>query len=264
MLFRSKEASEKKIAAIEKSQATNHVAQAKSGVAMVKAAEHALNLDPAPSPFTDAAKLTIGRANLSFSAAEITPDSSEVLRLQKMVEGLLSTNVALRAESSNILLKADSALAASESKQNALAAKLDAANAKLAAVNAENAGLADSWARILHWFWFAVWTIGIVFAVRIFGALIPPPYNSFVFLVDHIAGGFIGGILKLLPMAKVAAGVVSKDVHDLTERTLNKVVKAVEEVRAKGGEASTSLETALDYHADDATRANYVALKLKL
>ena len=51
---------------------------------------------------------------------------------------------------------------------------------------------------------------------------------------------------------------------DLTERTLNKVVKAVEEVRAKGGEASTSLETALDYHADDATRANYVALKLKL
>ena len=34
-----KEASEKKIAAIEKSQATNHVAQAKSGVAMVKAAQ---------------------------------------------------------------------------------------------------------------------------------------------------------------------------------------------------------------------------------
>ena len=251
------EAAAKKVEASTKAIASTNAAIAKVGAAYVKATEHALNLDPEPNRFTGAAKLTIGRASLSLDSAGVVPDSADVLALRRMVDGLLSTNAALRVESTNTLRKFDAALAASESRESALRSQLSTLQGKLDAVNAENASLADSWSRLVSIFKWSLWIIAGVFVLRILGGVLPPPYNSPFHIVDAVAGGVGRIVMGLLPKAREAAGVVTRGAHDLTEDTLRRVVSSVEAFKMKNPEAYESdlkplLGRKLDPDTDDA------------
>lgn len=222
------EAAQKKVETARTAIAATNLNVARVGAAYVKAADYALSLDPEPTRFTEAAKLSIGRATISLDSAGVIPDSADVLVLRRMVDGLLATNATLKAEATNILRKFDAALAVSESRETSLGAKLSALQSRLDAVNAENASLADTWTRLKSIFKWAVWALVAVFVLRVLGGVLPPPYNSPFHIVDAIAGGMGRVVMGVLPKAKEAAGVVARETHELTEDTLKRVVKSIE------------------------------------
>jgi hypothetical protein len=222
------EAAQKKVEAVAKAITETNAVVARMGAAYVKAADYALKLDPEPSPFSKAAQLTIGRAEIALDSAGVIPESSTVLELRRLVDGLLSTNAAMRIEATNILRRHDLAVANSEARESSLLTQLGALRVKLDAVNAENAALADTWTRIKSIFKWAAWLVVGVFVLRAVGGVLPPPYNSPFHIVDAIAGGVGRMVMGVLPKAKEAAGVVSRETHALTEDTLRRVVKSIE------------------------------------
>lgn len=253
-----------KVAAVEKKQGTNDLAQIKSGVAAVSAAQHALEQDKEPTRYSEVAKLTLDRAQMAFSAGGAVPDVREVIALQKMVDGLISTNKELHAAGEKAQKEWEARLVRTEARADSLAADKDVLVAKLEVVNTENAKLADTWFKIKSFFWWVVWIVGGLMVLRLVCAIIPPPYNSVGFILDYIAGGFGRMVVKVLPHSAEAAGVVP-------EKAFAAVVKGVGEFRnevkmAAAANGTTSLkwdeiQETLDGHMKDATEVGTANFK---
>lgn len=252
-------AAAKKVAAVEQRLETNRIAQARTGAGLADAALYALGKDPAPNLFADTAKLTLGRSMLAFQGADMTAGAQEVLFLRGMVDGLLATNAALRADGQKALALVDGRLARSEATANGLEAKLAMAEAKLDQVNALNAGLADSWATLRRWIRWGLFGLLAVVVVRIAGSVLPPPYNSVLFIVDYVVGGVARMAFSVLPQAKAAARVVAQDANDLAVGTATRMVAAIEAVKTKSPEVfEATVAPELRDQTDKDTHREYI------
>jgi len=232
--------------------ATNRMAQIKTGSGMADAALHAIRKDPAPSPYNDVAKMTLETSILAFQAADALPPSYEILRYRSMVDNLLSTNEVIKAQASNDLGKVQATLAASERREQTLSGDIAKLQFKLDAVNAENAAMATTWSTLKRIFWWIVWISGGLFLLRVMAAVVPPPYNSIGYIVDYVVGGFCRLLFGIFSKAKETAHVVSAEANELTEETLSRVVKAVQQSRQDPAVAGV-----LDPLLKDATDATY-------
>jgi PBP1b-binding outer membrane lipoprotein LpoB len=244
---------------------TNRLAQIKQGAGMSDAALHIINKNPAPTIYDDVAKMSLETSLLSFQAADVMPPSYELLRYRKMVEDLISTNDVIKASASNQLHQVQAQLANTERREQSLLSDLEKIQAKLDTVNKENAALATTWSSLKRIFWWAVWIVGGFFILRVVAAVVPPPYNSIGFVVDHVLGGLCRMVFATFSHAKEAAKVVSKDAHDLSEETLKQVVEAIQQAKGKDPAVRAVLEPLLLGETEkNSTRLKITAVKRDL
>lgn len=255
----------KKVAQKEEQIKTNQVAQVKKGVGMSDAALHILGKNPEPTVYDDVAKMSLETSMLAFQAADMMPPSYEILKYRQMVEDLISTNAQIKASASNQLNVVRQQLAATEKREQSLSGELGKLQEKLDAVNAENAAMATTWSTIKRIFWWAVWIIAGGFIIKLASVIVPPPYNSALYIVDHIVGGFVRMVFAVFGKAKDAANVVSKQAHDLSETTLRQVVDSVQQVREKNPEVKALLDQVLKDETDkNSTRLKITEVKREL
>lgn len=252
-----KEKLEAKKEAKQEQLSTNKVAQVKQGAGMADAALHVIRKNPSPTIYDDVATMSLETSLLAFQAADVMPPSYEILKYRKMVDDLISTNAVIKAAASNQLQQVRATLAATEHREQTLSGELGKLQAKLDEVNAENAALATTWSRLKHLFWWIVWGVVGVFVIRLVAAVLPPPYNSFGFIVDHIIGFFAKGVFAIFSKAKDTAGVVAKDAYELSESTLKQVVEAVQQARS-----DKKIAAVIDPILKDETDKNSTRLKI--
>jgi len=236
--------------------------------------KEALNRVPDPGPEVKVAKVLNDRANLALG----NPPAEEALKLQKMVEDLLSANAEIQKNGQAELARRESDIVKLEERYRALEEKLkkvedvrdskfiDNAN-KAAKWDQENSFLNsinpfhDLWKFVKKLFFLALFVgllgVGLKVASMFFPALAPLSA-----VVDGVLGGVGRMIFRMAPRAKASAGVVSSEVHDLSEKTLATLIHAVQDIRYDNGPEIKSLaDKALAFHNDEDTEAKIRQVK---
>lgn len=187
----------------------------------------ALTADPNPSKYSEVAYDLNKRAEIVLGP----PNYKEALEIDKIVAGLLSTNIQIKVNAQKALDKKDNEIVGLQGQLKELQVKLGKIEEEKDALGLKNSQLANTWQKIKWWFWFIIWAVIGMFVFRVVMAVVPPPYNSVGFIVDG-AFGIIGKLIfRALPKAAEYAHVVSKDIHQTSEKALHSLVDAIETIR---------------------------------
>lgn len=215
---------------------TNQDAITDQGKNYVYATKLALQADPSTNVYhkvetqlNDKAVATLG-----------PPDMAEIVRLEAMVNNLLSTNQALVTQGQKQLATQDALVVNLQTQRDSLQGQLDTAQAKLTKVGTENAGLAQKWATLVKIFWWIIYGIIFVFVIKILAVVLPPPYNSIVGIIAMPIGIVTKLLHSLVPEAKAVAGVVSAEYKTGTQdlvSIIQKLKEAHPELRKEIGDA---------------------------
>lgn len=184
------------------------------------------------------------------------PSIQEINEFKSIVDRLLSDNEKVRIGAQNDLKAKDSEIISLQSQVAGLEKKVDQKEQERKEIAAENARYANTWVNIKRVFYWGLWICIGVMVLRVVCAVIPPPYNSIGYVVDFIFGGIGKIIFGVFSKAKDAAGVVSKQTHDLTHNALVDLVGAINEIKKdKPDLFNEILRPKLDNHTDkDTTR----------
>jgi hypothetical protein len=155
----------------------------------------------------------------------------EVVYLKEMVNNLLNTNKNIILKGESQLADLDQAVINLQQENKKLKSTLESTQEKLISVGLVNAGYASKWTSLVKIFWWGVYLVIAVFAIKILSAVLPPPYNSIVGIVAVPIGLVIKGIQGMFPEAKKAAGVVAVGAYDNTKLALEHVITAIEEAK---------------------------------
>lgn len=239
----------------------------RKGVGYTYAGDYSLSLDPTPSPFSKLAKEMTERSLVATGL----PEMQEILELRSIVRGLLSTNVTQKAQAEKDLAARDQEVVKLQAANKNLEDKLQVAEQKRDEVSKENAEYATKWKKMTGWIKKILWGVGILFALRFACIFLPPPYNMIGSVVDTVFGGLGKMVFKMMPAAKQAAGVVSEEAHITSEKTLEKLVGAIQDFRDRKKQASTTdpvlseLDTLLNHYTDaEVTRPKIIEVKKNL
>ncbi len=163
------------------------------------------------------------------------PNYKEALEIDKIVAGLLSTNVQIKIDAQKALDKKDNEIIGLQTELNKLQVKLGKIEEEKDKIGLENSVLGQKWRNLVLWFKWIFWivVIGIVLAVvsQILAVVLPPPYNGIFSIVALIVGGIGRMLFKLIPNARSVAKAVPQEIHEQSEKTLHSIVDAIETVR---------------------------------
>jgi len=236
--------------------------------------KEALSRVPNPSPEVKVAKVLNDRANLALG----NPPVEEALKLQRMVDDLLSANAELQRNGQAELARREKDIVSLERRNLELeeklkkveeardekfisnankAAKWDQENSFLNSINPFH----DLWKFVKKLFFLALFVgllgVGLKVAALFFPALAPLSA-----VVDGVLGGVGRMIFRVAPKAREAAGVVGAEVHAVSEKTLATLVHAVQDIRYDNGPAVKVLaDKALRFHNDEDTEAKIRSVK---
>ena len=227
------------------------------GKGYVFATKYALDLNPETNKFTAVAKQMSTKALVAIGQ----PDLVDVLKMQAIVDGLLSTNKALVEEANFQLQKKDEKIIVLQEKIHNYEDILKKNEAKFIQVSRENSKLADTWKKITNGFWWIVWIFVIGFVLNILSQLLPPPYSNIASLVGIPVGIFIKCLRGIIPAASKYAGVVSEKVHQETQNTTEKLVLAINELKSKSPESYEKLKPILSDKTDAEARNKIIEVK---
>ncbi|MEK6879992.1 MAG: hypothetical protein AABY22_10310 [Nanoarchaeota archaeon] len=197
-------------------------------------ANYSLKLDPNPNKYSEVAEKFTERATDVLGP----PQLEEIIILKQIVNDLLSTNQSIIIRGEKELAEKDSQAINLQQENQELKEELTENEAKRDKVSFTNASLANKWVSIKRIFWWIVWAFIGITLLRIFSAIVPPPWNSVGFIVDYIFGGLIRGIFAILPKAKDTAKVVNQEYNT----TLSHIVEAIQEVKNKDNDTFKKLE----------------------
>jgi len=247
--------------------ADNETARLEKGRDFAYGTGKALDKIVTPSPEVKVAKVLNDRAMLTLG----TPDSQTALRLQQMVDDLLSLNEELRKRGAADLAARDAAIAKLELKSKNLEHSVENAEDARDDKFVTNANKASQWdeensfinsINPFHDLWkFVKKMFVLLLIVGLLGVLLKvlamffPALKPLSALVDVVLGGFGKAIFRLAPTAKAAAGVVSAEAHEVSEKTLTALVKTVQDMRYDhGDDVKQKVEASLyEHHSDDGT-----------
>jgi len=187
----------------------------------------ALEANPQTNRATEVASSLNERAMLTLGP----PEMESALKLQAMVDNLLSTNKAIILKGEKELANMDAQIVDLQKENASLQLKLDKAEQKVESIGQVNAGLAQKWASLVKIFWWIVYGVIAVFVIKILSVVLPPPYNSIVSIIAVPIGLVIKGIHGIVPEAKKAAGVIAEGTYNNTKQTLQHIITAIEEAK---------------------------------
>lgn len=254
--------------------AANETARLEKGRDFAYGTAKALDKICTPSPEVKVAKVLNDRAMLTLG----TPDSQTALRLQQMVDDLLSLNEDLRKRGAADLAARDAAIAKLELKSKNLEHSVENAEDARDDKFVTNANKASQWdeensfinsINPFHDLWkFVKKMFVLLLIVGVVGVLLKvlamffPALKPLSALVDVVLGGFGKAIFRLAPTAKAAAGVVAAETHAAATQALTKTVAALQDLRYDNTpEIKQLIDTTLEKHHDDITRTEVRRIK---
>lgn len=191
----------------------------------------ALQLDPAPNKYSEVASDFNKRAELTLGP----PQYQVSLEIDKIVNGLLSTNAQIKIDAQKSLDKKDSEIVGLQQELTGLQSKLDKIQKEKEELGLKNSTLGQKWHNLVTWvkwiFWIVI--IGIVLAVvsQILSIILPPPYSSIFSIIGLVFGGIGKLIFKIVPSSQKFAGTVDIKDYQLSEKTLSQVIHAIQQIR---------------------------------
>lgn len=218
-----------KVEAVQKKIDKNEDANVAAAKTYVYATGLALQADPSTNRFHTVETDLNSKAQVVLGP----PTMEEVIYLQEMVKNLLHTNKSIILKGENQLADLDEAVVNLQEENEKLKNDLTTSQEKLVSVGLINTGYAAKWTSLVKIFWWGVYLVIAVFAIKILSAVLPPPYNTIVSIVAVPIGLVIKGIQGLFPEAKKAAGVVAASTYDNTKLALSHIVEALEDAKAK-------------------------------
>ena len=193
----------------------------------------ALDLDPTPSKYSEVAENLNKRAELTLGP----PSYQDVLTINKIVQGLLSTNEQIKIEAQKELSIKDNEIVGLQSQLEGLQGKLEKIQKEKDELGLTHSKLANTFSNIKKWFWIIVWVViggvGLMLMSQFLSVLLPPPYNGVFSIIGLLLGSIGRLIFKIVPSSQKFASVVDKSVHDTSEQTLKSLVSALQEIRNK-------------------------------
>lgn len=198
-------------------------------------ADYALLLNPNTNKYTTVAKQMTTKAMIALGQ----PDLVDVLKMQAIIEGLVSTNKATIEKAKVMLEEKDGEIITLQGKISDYKEILKDKEKKFVEISRENSLMADNWNLIKRIFWWIVYGIIFFIICQVLSAILPVPYNSVFGIFNYLIGGFIRVIFKLIPKAIETAKVVSINY----KTALNHVVTSVQEAKTKVGAANSATNT---------------------
>lgn len=249
---------------IDKKVDTNQDKQLEASKSYVWGVQYSLGL----SPNKNSDKYVGLAYDLAQKSLQITgnPSVESANVFKQIVEKAASTNKIENLESERLLASRDLAIAELQAQYNRLQADKSAAEDRYKEVAKENSKYGDIFVRARRYFMIVVWGLGIMFVLRIVSAVLPPPYNLLGAAPDAILGGMFRVGSKILTHAPAAAAVVGKEAHEISEKTLTSVVKALQLAKESdnSGLIAEVLAPHLNEHGDDQTRSKINSIKMDL
>ena len=254
---------EKQETQVKKDIATNQVNQTQQGRDFTYATGEALKHVTNEIPAVTLAKSLNSRAILTLG----TPDYAEAIKLQAMVEDLLSANVKLVNAGQVLLKEQDTAIAKLQIVEDKLNAKLATVEQKKEVAADANAVDAAHYQKIRWFFIKILWAVGILLAIGI-GCKVAsfyPPLAPLGLVPDMAMGIVIKPVCAMLPHAITVAGGVTKKVYDEASTALTNVVGAVKDLKTSNPGAFASLATHLkDWTSNETSRPIIAAIDASL
>ena len=228
-------------------------------ISYVYGANRALSLDLNPNKFTELAKELTDKS-LIISGM---PHAKDALAFKQIVDGVLSTNKIDHDKARKALDEKDLKIVSLEKKVEDLNSKMEAQEKQFEKQNAENAKDAQLMAFIRKWVRIIGFSFVGIVIFRIVSIFVPQ-LAPIGMILDGIAGGLFKIFSKALPKAKDAAGLVTKEAYELSEKTLAHVVEAIEEAK-KDPKVKEALAPILkDITTKDETRPKILEVKKEL
>ena len=231
--------------------------RAQYSIGYVYGANRALQQDPEPSKYVSLAK------DLTEKSLIITglPKPKEVADFQKIVDGSLSTNKIDNELAEKLLKKKDSEIISLYKDIDSLNRKLESQEKAFEKQAESNAKDAQLMVNIRRWIRIAGFTILGFIGIRIVSVFIPQ-LAPIGMLIDILAGGMFKVFSKALPKAKEAAGLVTKETYDISEKTLSQLVDAIQTARQQNSTVKSVIDPILkDITDKDVTRPKILEVK---
>lgn len=227
-------------------------------------ADYSLSLDPNPNKYSKTAKNLTERGVIVSG----TPEMDEIIKLKEIVNNLLSTNNYEIKKGQRLLLERDKEVIDLQQKIVGLQGKLESRESDLMTTAKRIGGLADIIVK-LKWIFYGIIGIFIfVFISKVLSVILPPPYNSIFYTVEHAIGFVIKQIFKLFPKAIDGAKVVGSDVHQVSENTLANLVAAIQQYKAnnpdKANEINQTIASKMGTNANSISKVIEVKKNLNL
>ncbi len=250
---------EAKIDKVEKKIDDNKNLSSLASTAYVWGAHYALSKDPEPNPYTSIAYDLTGKSLIITGS----PNMKDANDFRKIVDKITSTNLVENKEGVTLLAAKDREIERLQLANQKLTKDKDAAEEKYKKIAEENSGYADIIARVKRIFYWCAFIFGGLFLLRFFAVFIPPPYNTLGLIPDFIFGGLFRMGSKVLPASLGAAKVVCSESYDTTEKTLQQLVKAIQEAK-KDPSVKEALDPILKDATEETTRMRIIEEKAKL
>ena len=229
-------------------------------------ADYALLLNPNTNKYTTVAKQMTSKAMVALGP----PDLADVLKMQAIIEGLVSTNKATIEKAKVMLEEKDDQIITLQGKISDYKGILKENEKAFVKISRENSLMADNWDLIKRIFWWIVYGIIFFIICQVLSSVLPPPYNSAFSIFSYFIGGFIRVIFKLIPKTIETAKVVSINY----KTALSHVITSVQEAKTKVGAVNLATNTKsvglsvlndeLKNNTDDTTKALITNTKQEL
>lgn len=192
------------------------------------------------------------------------PPAKDALQMKKIVDGLVSTNKDDIALATKLLEEKDKQILKLEKKQSELEDRLGKQNEDLIKTAEQNAKDAQLMVTLRRWFRISIFSILGLIGFRL-ACVFVPQLMPIGLILDNLLGGLFKITTKALPKAADAAGLIAKETHELSEKTLQHLVEGIEEFKAKHPDIKDSLKLILkDITDKDTTRVKILDVKKDL
>lgn len=184
------------------------------------------------------------------------PNAQNAADFSQIVEGKLSTNKVENKYADELLRLKNKQIILLEKDVEKLTSKLEKQEEAFKEQAMQNAKDAQLIYNIRKWFRLAMFGFLGFIGIRIASLFIPAlaPIGN---ILDFTVGGLFKIATKTLPKAKEAAGVVAKESYELSEKTLNSLVQAIQQARQ-----NTDVKTVLDPILKDVTDKETTRVKI--